>query len=72
MLQNSNMPTHKPKPTPFTLETALKQKKQARKIRRKLSLGEKIERVEALRERLRPLKEAREERRRKTGSTAFK
>lgn len=66
------MPTRKPKPTPFTLEVALKQKAQARKIRRKLSFGEKIERMEALRERLRPLKEAREARRRKTGSTAIK
>jgi hypothetical protein len=66
------MPTRKPKPTPFTLEAALKQKEQARKIRRKLSLGEKIERMEALRERLRPFKEAREARRRKTGSTAIK
>ena len=54
------MPTRKPKPVPFTLEAALKQKERSRKVRRKLSLGEKIERVEALRERLRPLKEARE------------
>ena len=64
------MPTRKPKPTPFTLETALKQKEQARKFRRKLSLGEKIERMEALRERLRPLKEAREARQRKRSSAA--
>jgi hypothetical protein len=51
---------------------ALAQKARARKYRAKLSFGEKIERMEALRERLRPLKEAREERRRKTGSTAIK
>jgi hypothetical protein len=66
------MPTRKPKGKQFTLEAALKQKERARKVRRKLSLGEKIERMEALRERLRPLKEAREARRRKTGSTALK
>ncbi len=65
------MPTRKPKPTPFTLEAALKQKEQARKVRRKLSFGEKIERMEALRERLRPLKGVREARRKKTGSTAL-
>lgn len=47
-------------------------KEQGRRARAKLSFGEKIERMEALRERLRPLKEAREKRRRKTGSTAIK
>jgi hypothetical protein len=57
---------------PFTLKAALEEKARSRKIRRKLTLGEKIERMEALRERLRPFKEAREERRRKTGSTAIK
>jgi hypothetical protein len=59
------------KPVPFTLESALAMKEKARKVRRKLSFGEKIERMEALRERLAPLKRAREARRRKTGSTAF-
>ncbi len=54
------------------LKAALAQKTRARKYRAKLSFGEKIERMEALRERLRPFKEAREERRRKTGSTAIK
>lgn len=54
------------------LKAALAQKAKARKYRAKLSFGEKIERMEALRERLRPFKEAREERRRKTGSTAIK
>ena len=61
------MATRKPKPVPFTLKTALAQKERARKIRRKLSLGEKIERMERLRERLRPLKEARERRLAKAG-----
>jgi len=55
----------------FDLASALAMKKEARKARSKLSFGEKIERMERLRERLRPLKEAREERRRKTGSTAI-
>lgn len=55
----------------FDLAAALAMKKQARKVRSKLSFGEKIERMERLRERLRPLKEAREERRKKTGSTAI-
>lgn len=55
----------------FDLTAALAMKKEARKVRSKLSFGEKIERMERLRERLRPLKEAREERRRKTGSTAI-
>jgi hypothetical protein len=55
----------------FTLVAALAQKASARKFRAQLSFGEKIERMEALRERLRPLKEAREERRRRTGSTAL-
>ena len=49
----------------------LKLKASGRKALSKLSFGEKIERMEALRERLRPLKEAREERRRKSGSTAL-
>jgi hypothetical protein len=49
----------------------LSMKEKGRRARAKLSLGEKIERMERLRERLRPLKEAREERRRKTGSTAI-
>lgn len=63
----------KKKPAPRNaLKTALAQKAKARKYRTKLSFGEKIERMEALRERLRPLKEAREERRRKTGSTAIR
>jgi hypothetical protein len=66
------MPKRRKKPVPFTLKNALKVKERAREKRRKLSLGEKIERMEALRERLRPLKEAREARRRKTGSTAIK
>ena len=66
------MPKSRKKPLPFTLKVALEQKERARKVRRKLSLGEKIERMERLRERLRPLKEAREQRRRKTGSTAIK
>jgi hypothetical protein len=66
------MPKRRKKPVPFTLKNALKVKERAREKRRKLSLGEKIERMERLRERLRPFKEAREERRRKTGSTAIK
>lgn len=49
----------------------LKLKESGRKELSKLSFGEKIERMEALRERLRPLKEAREARRHKTGSTAL-
>jgi len=57
------MPKRKRKPASFTLAAALEQKERARKIRRKLSFGEKIERMERLRERLRPLKEAREVRR---------
>ena len=59
------------KPVPFTLKAALEMKERARKIRRKLSFGEKIERMERLRDRLRPLKEAREARRKKFGSTAI-
>jgi hypothetical protein len=59
-------------PAPFDLAAALVMKAKARKYRSKLSFGEKIERMEALRERLRPLKEAREARRKKTGSTAFR
>ena len=47
-------------------------KEKERRARSNLPLGEKIARMEALRERLRPFKEAREERRRKTGSTAIK
>jgi hypothetical protein len=66
------MPKLRKKPDPFTLKNALKVKETAREKRRKLSLGEKIERMERLRERLRPFKEAREERRRKMGSTAIK
>lgn len=58
-------------PTPFDLKSALAAKAAGRKFRSKLSFGEKIERMEALRERLRPLKEAREARRKKTGSTAI-
>ena len=46
-------------------------KEAGRKTRSKLPFGEKIERMEALRERLRPFKEAREARRKKTGSTAI-
>lgn len=65
------MPKKPDKPVPFDLATALAMKEQARKARRKLSFGEKIERMEALRERLRPFKEAREARRKKTGGTAF-
>jgi hypothetical protein len=62
----------KKKATPrILLKAALAQKAKARKYRAKPSFSEKIERTEALRERLRPFKEAREERRRKTGSTAI-
>ena len=49
----------------------LKLKEAGRNELSKLSFGEKIERMEALRERLLPLKEAREARRCKTGSTAL-
>jgi hypothetical protein len=66
------MTKHKPKSIPFTLKAALEQKDRARKIRRKLSLGEKIERMERLRERLRPLKEAREARPRNAKAKAPK
>jgi hypothetical protein len=48
-----------------------RRKEAGRKALSNLSFGEKIERMEALRERLRPLKEAREARRKKTGSTAI-
>ena len=50
----------------------LRRKEEGRRALSKLSFGEKIERMEALRENVRPLKEAREERRRRTGSTAIK
>jgi hypothetical protein len=53
------------------LAAVLAMKEEAREFRADLSLGEKIERMEALRERVRPLKQAREQRRRKTGSTAL-
>ncbi len=45
-------------------------KEEGRRVRSKLSLGEKIKRMEALRERLRPLKEAREARRGKRSVVA--
>lgn len=62
--------TKKPAPR-FDLAAALAMKEEGRKARSKLSFGEKIERMERLRERLAPLKKAREARRKKTGSTAF-
>ena len=49
----------------------LARKEAGRRALSKLSFGEKIERMEILREQVRPLKEAREARRKKTGSTAF-
>ncbi len=60
------------KPTQYPdVSDILKLKEAGRMALSKLSFGEKIERMEALRERLRPLKDAREARRKKTGSTAI-
>jgi hypothetical protein len=47
----------------------LRRKEEGRKALSKLTFGEKLERMEALRENVRPFKEAREARRKKTGST---
>ena len=56
----------KTKPVAYPdISDLLAQKAAARKVRAKLSFGEKIERMERLRENLAPFKEAREARRAK-------
>ena len=55
--------TQKPR-TPYPdISDILEQKAEARRLRAKRSFGQKIAAMEALRERLKPFKEAREKRR---------
>jgi hypothetical protein len=56
-------PTHR-----MTLTEIVNRKEEGRRELARLSFGEKIARVQVLRERLRPLKLAREERRHAAGS----